>query len=328
MDVSIGKALREARLKKGITLEEAARATKIHPERIADLERDEYRRFASLAYARGFLVLYAKHVGVDISKYPAPEAGSPVLSADYTYLENNDRGITSLRFSERQRRPRQRRKWWIGGVVFAGATAIASLFFLMVLDFLRLPSLDELLQMQGRPAEEEIAPESLPAPTPEATPEPTPDLAPEPTPEPTPEPAPQEAGVLEEEVIPRAVPVDASPPLSPFLQAPAAPLEEEPAIPRAQPVHPGDVVAALPAAQPRELRVSGLKRTRVKIFRDSVDSPPVYDGWVVPGGAPVTFRGANFHIVTPDRPGISVELDGDVIPGSGSVEAGVEIQTQ
>ncbi len=324
MDVSIGKALREARLKKGITLEEAARATKIHPERIADLERDEYRRFASLAYARGFLVLYAKYVGVDISKYPAPEAGSPVLSADYTYLENTERGITSLRFSERQRRPRERRKWWLGGVIFLGATAIASLFFLMVLDFLRLPSLDELLQMQGRPAEvEEAAPETAPA---EAAP--TPEPTPLPTPEPTPEPTPPEAGVPEEEVIPRAVPVDAPPPLSPFLEAPAAPTDEEEAIPRAQPVNPGDVVAALPSGPLRELRVSGLKRTRVKIFRDSVDSPPVYDGWVVPGGAPVTFRGASFRIVTPDRPGISVELDGEVIPGSGSEEAGVEIQTQ
>ena len=51
-----GTKLRRARTMRHLSIEDAARATKIRPQQIADLERDDYSNFANLAYARGFLV--------------------------------------------------------------------------------------------------------------------------------------------------------------------------------------------------------------------------------------------------------------------------------
>ena len=86
---SAGKMLREARLKKDLRFEEAARATKIRPDRLADLENDDYTRFASMAYAKGFLLIYAKYLGVDVSEFAkAMGVGNPVGVGDYDYLNN------------------------------------------------------------------------------------------------------------------------------------------------------------------------------------------------------------------------------------------------
>ena len=56
---SLGKKLEAARVKKQMTIEDVARVTKIRPHSIADLERDDYSNFPSLAYA--------KYLGVDVS---------------------------------------------------------------------------------------------------------------------------------------------------------------------------------------------------------------------------------------------------------------------
>src|SRR2546423_449034 len=66
---SLGYKLRQARLRKNITIEEAAHATKIRTGRIEDLERDDYSNFANLSYAKGFLAIYAKYLGIDIASY-------------------------------------------------------------------------------------------------------------------------------------------------------------------------------------------------------------------------------------------------------------------
>jgi cytoskeleton protein RodZ len=63
---TVGRRLQKARQEKNLTIDEVATATKIRPERIADLEGDDLTHFPSLVYARSFLVKYAKFLGVDI----------------------------------------------------------------------------------------------------------------------------------------------------------------------------------------------------------------------------------------------------------------------
>jgi cytoskeleton protein RodZ len=63
---TVGRRLQKARQDKNLTIDEVATATKIRPERIADLEADDLTHFPSLVYARSFLVKYAKFLGVDI----------------------------------------------------------------------------------------------------------------------------------------------------------------------------------------------------------------------------------------------------------------------
>ena len=62
---SVGEILREARHNRKATVEEAARATKIKPEILEQLEAEEFDRLASPAYAKGFIKLYAEYLGLD-----------------------------------------------------------------------------------------------------------------------------------------------------------------------------------------------------------------------------------------------------------------------
>jgi cytoskeletal protein RodZ len=59
----LGQKLQQARLAKKITLEEAARVTKIRQSRIQEIEAEDFSSFSSLAYAKGFLLVYVKLSG-------------------------------------------------------------------------------------------------------------------------------------------------------------------------------------------------------------------------------------------------------------------------
>jgi cytoskeleton protein RodZ len=62
---SIGQQLREARLARKMTIEAASKATKIKAEQLLELENNNYARFAAPAYARGFIRIYARMLGLD-----------------------------------------------------------------------------------------------------------------------------------------------------------------------------------------------------------------------------------------------------------------------
>ncbi len=85
---SAGKKLQQARLRKQISVEEAARVTRMRPDKILDLEEDNYSNFPSMSYAKGFLLIYAKFLGVDIRNFADTlQTPNPVSSGDdYEYL--------------------------------------------------------------------------------------------------------------------------------------------------------------------------------------------------------------------------------------------------
>ncbi len=61
----IGPVLERARKDKGLSLEEAERATKIRKRYLDGLERDDYTVLPDAVYARGFLKTYANFLGLD-----------------------------------------------------------------------------------------------------------------------------------------------------------------------------------------------------------------------------------------------------------------------
>src|SRR3954447_2033792 len=87
---SAGKKLSTARLARGLSVDEAAHATKMRPDKILALENDDYTRFGSHAYAKGFLLIYSRYLGVDVSEQLRDlEVGhQPVSIQDYQYLNN------------------------------------------------------------------------------------------------------------------------------------------------------------------------------------------------------------------------------------------------
>src|SRR6202011_4559520 len=86
----LGKKFQEARLARGLPLDEAARLTKIRPSRLAEIEADDFSQFPSLAYAKGFLLIYGKFLDVDVTPYMEVFETSEHVTVDgYSYLQDN-----------------------------------------------------------------------------------------------------------------------------------------------------------------------------------------------------------------------------------------------
>jgi cytoskeleton protein RodZ len=88
----LGKKFQDARIARNLTLDEAARMTKIRPQRLAEIEGDDFSQFPSLAYAKGFLLIYGKFLDVDVTPYlDAFEDSESVTVDGYSYLQENER---------------------------------------------------------------------------------------------------------------------------------------------------------------------------------------------------------------------------------------------
>lgn len=62
--VRLGQLLHQQRLKKKLTLDDVEKATKIKSSFLASIERGEYHRLPSPAYAKGFVLNYATFLGI------------------------------------------------------------------------------------------------------------------------------------------------------------------------------------------------------------------------------------------------------------------------
>ena len=65
MAPTIGQKLRDARADRGVELSEVERATKIRLKFIEAMEADRWEELPAPAYARGFLDIYARYLGLD-----------------------------------------------------------------------------------------------------------------------------------------------------------------------------------------------------------------------------------------------------------------------
>ncbi|MEO6847852.1 MAG: helix-turn-helix domain-containing protein [Chthoniobacterales bacterium] len=86
--LSLGAMLAEAREERGISIEQAARETKIRLSRLKEMERDDISQFVHPSYARLFLRDYAKYLGISratVEEY-LPELGE-CSSEGMEYLE-------------------------------------------------------------------------------------------------------------------------------------------------------------------------------------------------------------------------------------------------
>lgn len=62
--VRVGQKLYDTRVRKSLTIDEVAAATKIRPRFITAIERGEYDKLPSAAYAQGFVRNYASYLGL------------------------------------------------------------------------------------------------------------------------------------------------------------------------------------------------------------------------------------------------------------------------
>src|ERR1700730_17316284 len=84
----LGKKFQEARLARGLTLDEAARMTKIRPSRLSEIETDDLPQFPRPPYAKGVLPRYRKFLAIDVTPYlDAFETSAQVTVDGYSYLQ-------------------------------------------------------------------------------------------------------------------------------------------------------------------------------------------------------------------------------------------------
>lgn len=65
---TIGQKLAEAREDLGLSVEDAAHETRIHPNMILNIEEDDFSMFPSVSYARSFIRNYSEFLDVDLSQ--------------------------------------------------------------------------------------------------------------------------------------------------------------------------------------------------------------------------------------------------------------------
>lgn len=66
--IHVGERLQKERIRKGLTLEEVARATKIRASFLDSLEKGEYEKLPSATYTYGFVKNYAKFLGLPVTE--------------------------------------------------------------------------------------------------------------------------------------------------------------------------------------------------------------------------------------------------------------------
>ena len=306
---SVGKKLNQARVKRGLTIDEAAHATKLRPDKIAALESDDYSRFANNIYAKGFLQIYARFLNVDVSDFSRTlDNANPISVSDYQYLSNapNQRRETT-QIQREERKPPSIAPL----LAFIVILAIGAAYFWYRTNSQRIAKVTT-----GETQSTEQS--SLPPPPTAATPAPTaatpapqmtspaPAIAkgtPAPAPRSTPAPAPNHAlqlatatpGQLPAQSAAKA---DTSKAVDKDFVTPTAVSTADPT------AHP------VPASGVNEVLVAAVKTTWVTVRTDDPKAPPIFEDYVYPNANPLKLKGARFFIDARDRSAVQITKNG------------------
>ncbi len=338
----LGKKFQDARLARGLTLDEAARLTKIRPSRLAEIEADDFSQFPSLAYAKGFLQIYGKFLDVDVTPYLDAFETSQQMTVDgYAYLQDQP-APKPRRIRARPRAPvvrRQRsgdRSSPLPLLIAVGVIALGFILMRLIMNIQRIAP----HQMVGVP--QSIASQAPPAqaqptqaPVAQAPPKQAPAASIAPVaPAPSRAPSRPPAAVVEAQPKKAAEPVATVAPSIPipdafvpaFANANAAAKAsvppKEPEVRRAEPVRPEDLAKAgatqtaqttqrpAEAEGPNHIAIKPLKKTYIKVVVDNESLQPAFERWISPTDGTVEFRGQKIAVRVLDRDAIQIRKNG------------------
>jgi cytoskeletal protein RodZ len=299
----LGKKFQEARRARNLTLDEAARMTKIRPARLAEIEADDFSQFPSLAYAKGFLLIYGKFLDVDVTPYlDAFEDSERVTVDGYSYLQENrpEKPVSAPVVSRRPVRSRG------GGdsnrvspmPLIVGIVVLVIGFTVMKL----ILNVRRLAPAQGEQPAAQVSPSPSPASArnvPQASPTPATVAAASPA-APTVSPAPTAASAA---------------------FAPASTMPSEPEVRRAKPVTREELAktqepANSPPAESGEqnrVAIRPIKRTYVRVTVGEQTGNPAFERWVSPTDPPVEFRGKHISIRVLDPEAVKITKNGEAL---------------
>jgi cytoskeletal protein RodZ len=331
----LGKKFQDARLARGLTLDEAARLTKIRPSRLAEIEADDFSQFPSLAYAKGFLQIYGKFLEVDVTPYlDAFETSREVTVDGYSYLQDQPapkpRRVRTTRAPAVRRQRTGDRSSPFPILIAVGVIIAGFILMRLIMNIQRIAP----HQMVGvpQPTGVQSAPPQTQAQVPAARPPaasvaPAPSLAPS-TPPPTavaevPKKAAQRVATVAPSIaLPEAfVPAFAN--ANAAAKASVAPKESE--VRRAEPVGPEDLAKAgtaqttqtgqtaqkpAEAEGPNRIAIKPLKKTYIKVVVDNESLQPAFERWISPSDGTVEFRGQKIEVRVLDRDAIQIKKNG------------------
>ncbi len=309
----LGRKFQEARKARNLSLEEAARLTRIRQSRLAEIEADDFSNFPSLAYAKGFLQIYGKFLDVDVSPYLDAFETSGHLTVDgYSYLQ--DAPAPKAPRTQVTRRNENARPSLVP-FLFGLAILVAGFWFLRFIS--------NLQRIAPRPAEA----------TATATPSPTAPVARIVAPRAEPvESPPASAPIAAATTTMTPPPVTTTPTIPVAIPAPTAIAVATPTIPvaravepevrRAVPVRPEEVAAAqaenatTDANAPNRVDIKPLKKTYMRVTIDDDPTKPAFERWVSPSDGTVEFRGHRFSVTILDRDAVQIRKNGKIVSSS------------
>jgi transcriptional regulator with XRE-family HTH domain len=307
---TVGRKLQRARLARKIEIEEVAKATKIRPDRIVDLEEDEYGHFPNLFYAKSFLAKYAKFLGVDIQELDNFWMWRSISLGDYHYLSL----APPLRFVL-AKQTLEAKGYRVPPLVVA-ALVLVLVVGVPLLSYLSLNT-SRLGGSEGSAAVADVQNKlAEAAPTPPGPVASSMDLL---QPLDQLSPADEKAAVASLAAPHnRSLKEEATP--TPY----GARIENGVEVRRALPVDPMQNSAAPePTASPdlstlpeKKLEVGVLRRAWLKVTTDERGTQPVFEGSVGPQSRPIVIGGKRFWVQVLDKGAIEVRKEGQLVPGS------------
>src|SRR5437879_670102 len=336
----LGKKFEEARRARNLTLDEAARMTKIRLARLAEIEADDFSQFPSLAYAKGFLLIYGKFLDVDVTPYlDVFETSREVTVDGYSYLQ--DQPAPKPRRVRTTRAPVVRRQRTSGDrrspfpiLIAVGVIVVGFILMRLIMNIQRIAP----HQMVGVPQSA-----TAQSPTPQAAPTQAPAASVAPVaPAPSRAPSPPPAAVAEAQPKKAAPPVATVAPsialpeafVPAFANANAAAkasvAPKEPQVRRAEPVRPEDLAKAgasetaqttqtaqksAEAEGPNHIAIKPLKKTYIKVVVDNESLQPAFERWISPSDGTVEFRGQKIAVRVLDRDAIQIKKNGKPVSG-------------
>ena len=316
----LGRKFQEARKARNLSLEEAARLTRIRQSRLAEIEADDFANFPSLAYAKGFLQIYGKFLEVDVSPYlDAFETSGHITVDGYSYLQDAPA-------PKAKRTPVARRTENTRPSLLPFLIGIA----ILVAGFWFLRFISNLQRIAPRPPEAAatatpspsaavatiVAPRAQPVESPASAAATAPPIRSTPTiaaPAVTPVPT----AIAVATPAPTATPVrSAIAVATPVLPAPRA---VEPEVRRAEPVRPEEVAAAqatneaTDADGPNRIDIKPLKKTYMQVTIDDDPTKPAFERWVSPSDGTVEFHGHRFSVRVLDREAVQIRKNGKIV---------------
>jgi cytoskeletal protein RodZ len=297
----LGKKFQEARQARNLTLDEAARMTKIRPQRLAEIEADDFSQFPSLAYAKGFLLIYGKFLDVDVTPYlDAFEDSESVTVDGYSYLQETERA-KPVAAPVARRRP----------AAAAGPTRVSPMplivgVVVLVIGFLGMKfflNVQRLAPGRGA-ASAQTSPTATPAVASGGS---------------SPAAAPNVGAAGTAAPVASPVPT-VGPPETRKALAGNSTASGEPEVRKAKPVTKEELAQARTATnspppesgEQNRVAIQPLKRTYVRVTVGD-DGKPAFERWVSPTDGPVEFRGKHVSIRVLDPEAVKITKNGQAL---------------